>query len=216
MRAGMAGSWRTRPGRPPGSAHRGRPGSFSICRSNLAGMPPRACWASNYPASARSAAMPRSRALAPAAPDGASRRSPQLVLAFDFGRRRIGVACGNTLRRSASPLAAVANTAAGPSWSAVDSLLREWQPDLIVVGLPYNADGSESAMSAEARDFSDELARRYALPVRLGDERYSSLEAESRLKALRESGVRKRRVTKTAVDAGAACVILERWFAEST
>jgi putative holliday junction resolvase len=154
--------------------------------------------------------------LPPGAPDCASPRLPQLVLAFDFGRRRIGVACGDTLSRSASPVAAVANTAAGPSWSAVDSLMRDWRPDLIVVGLPYNADGSESAMSAQARKFSDELARRYALPVRLVDERYSSLEAGSRLKAERESGVRKRRVTKTDVDAAAACVILERWFIDST
>jgi putative Holliday junction resolvase len=155
-------------------------------------------------------------ALPRALPDDASRRHPQLVLAFDFGRRRIGVACGDTLSRSASPLAAVANTAAGPTWSAVDSLMRDWRPDLIVVGLPYNADGSESAMSGQARDFSGELARRYALPVRLVDERYSSLEAGSRLKAERESGARKRRVTKTAVDAAAACVILERWFVDST
>ena len=152
----------------------------------------------------------------PAEPDAAGLSPPQLVLAFDFGRRRIGVACGDTLARSASPLAAVANTAAGPSWSAVDALMRDWRPDLIVVGLPYNADGSESGMSAQARDFSDELARRYALPVRLVDERYSSLEAGSRLRAERESGARKRRVTKTDVDAAAACVILERWFFDST
>jgi putative Holliday junction resolvase len=150
------------------------------------------------------------------APDGTNPRSPALVLAFDFGRRRIGVACGDTLSRSASPLAAVSNSAAGPSWSVVESLMRDWQPDLIVVGLPYNADGSESGMSVHARDFSDELARRYALPVHLVDERYSSLEAGSRLKAERESGARKRRVTKTDVDAAAACVILERWFAGLT
>jgi putative Holliday junction resolvase len=142
--------------------------------------------------------------------------SPQLVLAFDFGRRRIGVACGDTLSRSASPLAAVANSAAGAPWSAVDTLMRDWKPDLIVVGLPYNTDGSESGMSAEVRAFAAELARRYALPVRLVDERYSSLEAGARLKAGREAGVRKRRVTKADVDAAAACVILERWFVDST
>jgi putative Holliday junction resolvase len=142
--------------------------------------------------------------------------SPQLVLAFDFGRRRIGVACGDTLSRSASPLAAVANSAAGAPWSAVDALMRDWKPDLIVVGLPYNTDGSESGMSAEVRAFADELARRYALPVRLVDERYSSLEAGARLKAGRQAGVRKRRVTKADVDAAAACVILERWFVDST
>jgi len=94
--------------------------------------------------------------------------------------------------------------------------MHDWQPNLIVVGLPYNADGSESGMSAQVRTFSEELARRYALPVRMVDERYSSLEAGSRLKAARESGARTRRVTKTDVDAAAACVILERWFADLT
>lgn len=137
---------------------------------------------------------------------------PQLVLAFDFGRRRIGVACGDSLSRTASPLAAIANTGSGPAWSTVDSLVREWRPHLMVVGLPYNVDGSESGMSATVRGFANELAGRYALPVHSVDERYSSLEAESRLKSARESGLRKRRVAKTDVDAEAACIILERWF----
>jgi len=159
--------------------------------------------------------MPRPVSLAPAEPAGTGPHSPKLVLAFDFGRRRIGVACGDTLSRGATPLAAVANTPGGPRWNTIDDLMRDWRPDLIVVGLPYNADGSESGMSAQVRIFSDELARRYALPVRLVDERYSSLEAGSRLKAERESGVRKRRVTKTDVDAAAACVILERWFSDT-
>ncbi len=150
----------------------------------------------------------------PAAP-GPSKPSPQLVLALDFGRRRIGVACGDTLSRTARPLAGIANAAAGPRWDAVDSLMREWQPTLIVVGLPYNVDGSESGMSAAARGFAGEVERRYALPVHLVDERYSSLEAETRLRSERESGMRKRRVAKGDVDAAAACVILERWFTES-
>jgi putative Holliday junction resolvase len=149
------------------------------------------------------------------APDHAAQNSPRLVLAFDFGRRRIGVACGDTLSRSANPLAAVANTA-GALWSAVDSLMRDWDPDLLVVGLPYNADGSESGMSAAVREFAGELETRYGLPVRLVDERYSSLEAGARLKEGRAAGVRKRRVTKAQVDAAAACVILERWFVDST
>ena len=160
--------------------------------------------------------MPEPASRPPAASDGTSPRPPQLVLAFDFGRRRIGVACGDTLSRNASPLAAVANTAAGPPWSTIDSLIREWRPDLIVVGLPYNTDGSESGMSAQVRTFSDELARRYALPVRLVDERYSSREAEARLKSARASGLRRRRVARADVDAAAACVILERWFTEET
>ncbi len=150
------------------------------------------------------------------APPGPSKTSPQLVLAFDFGRRRIGVACGDTLSRSASPLAGIANSAAGPRWDILDALLRDWQPALLVVGLPYNVDGSENRMSETARGFADELDRRYSMPVRLIDERYSSLEAETRLKSEREAGLRKRRVAKADVDAAAACVILERWFLEST
>jgi putative Holliday junction resolvase len=149
-------------------------------------------------------------------PHGLGEAAPQLVMAFDFGRRRIGVACGDTLSRTASPLTGIANSAAGPRWDIVDSLIRDWQPALLVVGLPYNADGSESGMSQTVRGFANELGQRYALPVRLIDERYSSLEAETRLKSERESGLRKRRVAKADVDAAAACVILERWLVEST
>jgi putative Holliday junction resolvase len=149
-------------------------------------------------------------------PHGLGEATPQLVMAFDFGRRRIGAACGDTLSRTASPLTGIANTATGPRWDIVDSLIRDWQPALLVVGLPYNADGSESGMSQTVRGFANELGQRYALPVRLIDERYSSLEAETRLKSERESGLRKRRVAKADVDAAAACVILERWLVEST
>jgi putative Holliday junction resolvase len=87
---------------------------------------------------------------------------------------------------------------------------------MLVVGLPYNADGSEGAAAGAARGFAAELGKRYSLPVKLVDERYSSLEAEERLRGARESGMRKRRVTKLDVDGAAACVILERWFSENT
>lgn len=149
-------------------------------------------------------------------PESPLQGAPRLVLAFDFGKRRIGVACGDTLSRTARPLSGVVNSPAGPRWDVVDSLLREWQPALLVVGLPYNVDDSESIMTAAARGFAVELEHRYTLPVKLVDERYSSLEAETRLRSERESGLRRRRVAKADVDAAAACVILERWFIEST
>jgi putative Holliday junction resolvase len=142
--------------------------------------------------------------------------SPQLVLAFDLGRRRIGVACGDTRTRTASPLTGIANGGAGPRWDMVDTLMRDWQPALLVVGLPYNVDGSESRMSQAARSFADDIAARYAKPVRLIDERYSSIEAETRLRSQRQSGLRRGRAAKADVDAAAACVILERWFGGST
>jgi putative holliday junction resolvase len=147
-----------------------------------------------------------------AADDGAPRGAPRLILAFDFGFKRIGVACGDTVSRTAAPLIALPANSGAPRWEAIDALLRDWQPALLVVGLPYNADGSDSAMSGAARSFASELTRRFGLRVELIDERYSSMEAAATLKAARESGLRRRRVAKADVDAAAACVILERWF----
>ncbi len=141
--------------------------------------------------------------------------APRLILAFDLGRRRIGVAHGDTLTRTAAPLETLASGPQGPPWERIDTLVRDWQPALAVVGLPYNTDGSESAMAAAARGFAAELGRRCTLTVQLVDERYSSLEAQTRLKAARESGLRRRRVAKADVDATAACVILERWFSST-
>ncbi len=148
-------------------------------------------------------------------PPGDAAPRPRLVLAFDYGGRRIGVACGDTVSRTARPLKGIDNSPAGPRWDVVEGLLRDWQPDLIVVGLPYNVDDSENVMSTAARGFAREIEARHALSVHLVDERYSSLEAQSRLRAERESGARKRRVGKADIDAAAACVILERWFIET-
>jgi putative Holliday junction resolvase len=148
--------------------------------------------------------------------DEPARGAPRIVLAFDFGHRRIGVACGDTVSRTAAPQGAVPVGVGGPRWEAIDALVREWQPALAVIGLPYNVDGSDSAMTGAAREFAAEFARRFPLQVALVDERYSSREAAARLKSARESGLRRRRVVKADVDAAAACVILERWFTEET
>jgi putative Holliday junction resolvase len=141
---------------------------------------------------------------------------PKIVLAFDYGLRRIGVACGDTVSRSASTLETVPAGQKGPRWEMIASMMRDWQPDMAVVGLPYNVDGSDNDMTGAARSFAAELTRRFGVEVVMVDERYSSLEAEARLQTARESGLRRRRVAKSDVDAAAACVILERWFTEKT
>jgi putative Holliday junction resolvase len=141
---------------------------------------------------------------------------PKIVLAFDFGLRRIGVACGDSLSRNATALETVPAGPSGPRWESIATMMRDWQPDMAVVGLPYNVDGSDNDMTGAARKFAAELARRHALEVVLVDERYSSLEAAARLQTARASGLRRRRVAKSDVDAAAACVILERWFSEKT
>ncbi|MFI4891324.1 MAG: Holliday junction resolvase RuvX [Steroidobacterales bacterium] len=147
-------------------------------------------------------------------PEAPATRTAQLVMAFDYGLRRIGVACGDTLSATADPVAAVAAGPAGPQWSAIDMLMRDWQPAFAVVGLPYNVDGTESGMTGAARAFAGELGARYHLRVELTDERYSSLEAQERLRQTRESGARRKRVAKADIDAAAACIILERWISE--
>ena len=141
--------------------------------------------------------------------------APQVVIAFDFGERRIGVACGDTISRSASPLGFVRVDASGP-WAQIETLLKTWSPNVAVVGLPYNVDGSESPLAGAARRFATQIQTRFSLDVRMVDERYSSIDAEARLKSARESGSRRRRIAKGDIDAAAACVILERWFTEGT
>lgn len=139
-----------------------------------------------------------------------------IVVSFDYGRRRIGAARGDTLTGHAGALPGVSSGRNGPDWPQIDRLLKQWRPALIIVGLPYNADGSEGKITAEARRFAQELSTRFATRVELVDERYSSLEAQERLQQARAGGSRKRRVSKEDVDAAAACVILERWFLQKS
>jgi putative Holliday junction resolvase len=141
---------------------------------------------------------------------------PKIVVAIDFGLRRIGIASGDTLTRAAHPRSTIANGPQGPDWRALDRVLADTRPGRIAVGEPYNADGSPSPLTEAARSFAAELAKRSSLPVDLVDERWSSQDAEERLRAQRASGERKRRVTREDVDAAAAAVILERWFEQET
>jgi putative Holliday junction resolvase len=136
----------------------------------------------------------------------------QTIVALDFGLKRIGIASGDTLTRSAHPRITVSNGPQGPDWQAIERVLEDTRPARIAVGEPYNADGSVSPLTATARRFAAELATRSSLPVDLVDERHSSQDAEERLRAARASGERQRRVKRADVDAVAAAVILERWF----
>lgn len=141
-----------------------------------------------------------------------SGRSPQIVLAFDFGTRRIGVASGDTLTRTARPLRTIERKQQIP-WTLFDALLREYLPSRLIVGIPYNVDGTDTLLTAACVAFARELESRSQLPVELVDERYSSKEAERELQLARQSGLKSRRVTHADVDMVAAKLILERWFA---
>lgn len=132
------------------------------------------------------------------------------ALAFDFGLRRIGVAVGQTITGSATPAGVISALDGVPDWPTLDHLLQDWRPDLLVVGLPYNMDGSEQKMLRRARSFAGDLGQRYPQPVHTVDERLSSHEAQVRLKELRQQG--RRRIKTGDIDCVAACLILESWF----
>jgi putative Holliday junction resolvase len=145
--------------------------------------------------------------------DRAGRHPPQLILAFDFGLKRIGIASGDTVTGSATPRRAAAVWESGPDWDCIRREVDALRPQLLIVGAPYNADGTPGSLTAAASHFAAELHRRFRLPVERVDERFSSLQAAERLKSSRASGERRRRVQRADVDSAAAAVILERWFA---
>ena len=135
---------------------------------------------------------------------------PRTILAFDYGLRRIGIAVGQDVTGSASPLGVVDNREDGPDFDRITKLVQEWKPQQLVVGLPLHADGSEGGMSDAAQEFAGLLSR-YDLPVDMMDERFSSAEAENLLKQARAQGSRGR-IQKSDIDAAAAVMIAERYL----
>jgi putative Holliday junction resolvase len=136
---------------------------------------------------------------------------PETILAFDYGLRRIGVAVGQDVTASASPVGVVANGEGGVDHDRIRAIIREWRPTRLVVGMPMHADGSPGTMTAAVEAFIDELAQ-YGLPISTIDERYSSLEAEKALRNARRQGSRGR-ISKQDIDAAAAVFIAERYLA---
>ena len=128
------------------------------------------------------------------------------LLAFDYGEKRIGVAVGQTLTESATPLGIINVKDLVPDWSAVNTLLKTWQPDALVVGKPLNMDGTDQLTTARAARFGNQLRARYGLPVYATDERLSTREAYQRMQGQKPA--------KRNADSVAAQVILEGWFAE--
>jgi putative Holliday junction resolvase len=136
------------------------------------------------------------------------------VLAFDFGLRRIGIAVGQATTCSASALETVAFRTA-PDWQAIDRLVAEWKPGLLLVGLPLGPEGDETDMSRAAREFGAQLADRYGAAVEFADERLSSHAAEARFADLRAEGSARRKHA-SSLDAMAAQIILENWLQSRT
>ncbi|MCG9730040.1 Holliday junction resolvase RuvX [Shewanella sp. Isolate13] len=130
------------------------------------------------------------------------------VLGFDYGTKSIGIAIGQELTASARPLLSIKAVDGIPKWEEIGALINEWKPDLIVVGLPLNMDGTEQEMTQRARKFANRLSGRFGVKVATQDERLTTADAKARLF---EMGGYKA-LTKGQVDAMSAVLIVESYF----
>lgn len=147
----------------------------------------------------------------PDTPRGSGSRLHGIILAFDFGLRRIGIAVGNSITQSATALTTLTTREGQPPWSQIDRIITEWSPVLLVVGQP-DPDRS-GALWRRATAFSDALAKRYGLPVERVDEALTSATAKSQLREARQAGHRQRPVGKATIDSHAARLIAEQFLA---
>lgn len=130
------------------------------------------------------------------------------ALGFDFGLKFIGIAVGQTLTATAHPLSQLHAKKGEPNWSELDALIKEWRPNILVIGIPLNMDGTEQPMTTYAKNFAENLNKRYQLPIQYIDERLSTVEAREYL--FKEKGYRA--LQKKTIDAKAAQIILETWL----
>jgi len=130
------------------------------------------------------------------------------VIGFDFGLKRIGLATGQTITGTASPLVTLQATNQAPDWKSIAAQIKQWKPDALIVGIPYMLDGSESDITRAARNFSKQLEQRFQLPVYTIDESLSSYAAEQQLK----QGIKIAKHNKHEIDKMAAALIVQSWL----
>lgn len=136
----------------------------------------------------------------------------QTILCFDYGHKKIGLAVGNDVLKTAQELLTVNCSNGTPDWVLIDKLVKEWKPDLLLLGLPLNMDGTDSKLSTKVRQFGEMLGTRYKLNVDHEDERLSSSEAD---RLIRDSLGTKQGLSKKLQlkrDQIAARLILESYF----
>lgn len=130
------------------------------------------------------------------------------IIGFDFGKKYIGVAVGQEMTGSATPLGSIKANDGIPHWDNLAKYLTEWQPDLIVVGLPLNMDGSEQQLTLDARKFGNRIAGRFGLKVAFQDERLTTADAKEQL--FSRGGYKN--LKKDNIDAESARLIIESYF----
>ena len=130
------------------------------------------------------------------------------VMGFDFGLKRIGLATGQTITGTASPLTTLQASNQKPDWENIEAHIRQWKPDALIVGIPYLLDGGESDITRAARNFCKQLERRFNLPVYTIDESLSSYEAQQQL----TQDMKIAKHNKHEIDKMAAAIIVQSWL----
>ena len=130
------------------------------------------------------------------------------ILGFDYGKKRIGIATGQTITKSATPCKTITQVDGNPDWAAIEVEIHQWKPQILIVGMPYHTDGSENKMTAAVRQFCHELEKRFKLPVKEVNEALSSQQAEEILKAK----IKINKQNKHEIDRMAAAIIVQRWL----
>ncbi|MDQ3731050.1 MAG: Holliday junction resolvase RuvX [Pseudomonadota bacterium] len=135
-----------------------------------------------------------------------------IAMAFDYGERRIGVAVGQMITGTATPLATVERRAGALDWTALAALVQTWRPDALVVGRPSGDYWGAQEIRAAIITFTTELKARFARPIYVVDEAYSSVEAYARLKVGRRARANNKRIDKGEIDRMSAAILLEAWM----
>ncbi len=136
--------------------------------------------------------------------------NPQIttVLGFDYGAKRIGISTGQTITGTATPVTTLTAVNNSPDWGNIQKLIKQWNPDALIVGIPYYLDGKESEMTKTVQGFCERLEKRFGKPVYQVNETLSSYEAEQALKKNMKIG----KHNKQEIDKMAAAVIVQSWL----
>ena len=135
----------------------------------------------------------------------------EILLGFDFGTKRIGVAVGQTVTKTARPLCTIHAKNGEPQWNELNKIIKTWQPNAIIVGIPLNMDGTEQLLTQRAKQFANSLQEHYQIPVHGIDERLTTKNAREQL--FSKGGYKA--LQKGQVDSVAAQLILETWFMQT-
>jgi putative Holliday junction resolvase len=130
------------------------------------------------------------------------------IVGFDFGQKRIGVAIGNNISKTAQALITIESASSNQKFEAIQKIMDEWKPVSIVVGVPFNVDGSEHKVTNLSKKFAKQLEQKYALPIHLIDERYTSIEASHEIQD-KKIDLKKK---KLLIDQIAAKIILQSYL----